>query len=161
MPSRNKKNKKITFRAAIKMTRDVQSCYQKNLQALKSSERRKVKLAIPDKCGGSLFIDQCLVDQGKYPNENRWDYAIDYNGEIIFIEFHSANTSEVETVIKKLEWLKIWLRQKAPEIDRLKSTTRFPYYWIQSSGFQIPLQSAQYRRIVQLNLKPISRLVLS
>ena len=56
-----------------------------------------VELTDSKKCGGSLFIDQCLIDQRKYPNANRWDYAIDYDGRkptVYIIE---------NSVLKKIE----------------------------------------------------------
>jgi hypothetical protein len=155
-----KPKKKKTFRQAIEATPEVKDCHCLRKQAILKKERNKVELTDPQRCGGSLFIDKCLLDQNKYPEANRWDYAIDYNGEVFFVEFHSANSRQVEKVISKLEWLKDWLNTNAPEINKLKSITKFPYYWVQSSDFQIPLHSSQYRRIVQKKLKPIPRLVL-
>ena len=67
-------------------------------------------------------------------------------------------TSEVGVVLKKLQWLKDWLNNKAPNINRLKAQT--PYYWIQSNNFAIPKTSPQYKRITQAQLKPIKQLVL-
>ncbi|MBM3404329.1 MAG: hypothetical protein FJY10_05510 [Bacteroidetes bacterium] len=157
----NTKKIETKFQSAVKKTVEVKSCYQVGLQAMKPDERRKINLADNNKCGGSLFIDKCLIDQNKYPNDNRWDYAIDYDGEIFFIEFHSAMTGEVDTVVKKYEWLKVWLRTKAPELNKLKAKSKHPYYWIQSSGFHIPYHSSQYRRIVQMNLRPRSKLILN
>ena len=101
-----------------------------------------------------------MIVQGLYPNENRWDYAIDYNGEVFFFEVHTANTSEVSTVLKKLSWLKDWLVQKAPEINALKATTKTPFYWVQSNGYHILRNSCQERLVVQQGLKPISKLSL-
>lgn len=112
----------------------------------------------PGKCGGSLFIDQCLLDQNLYCQDNRWDYAIDYNGEAYFVEVHSANTGEVSTVLMKLEWLKNWLLTSAPELNALKA--KAPYYWVQSNGYHILRNSSQERVVIQSGLKPIPQLVL-
>jgi hypothetical protein len=160
MKSKKYQKKKLSFQSAVKKTTEIKLCYKVGLQALKQDERNKIELDDPTKCGGSLFIDQCLINQKKYPDANRWDYAIDYKDEVFFIEFHSANTGQVDKVLKKLQWLKDWLITKAPEIDKLKSKTKFPFIWIQSSDFHIPLHSSQYRKVVQMNLKPISKLIL-
>ncbi|MCF8371294.1 MAG: hypothetical protein K9H64_06715 [Bacteroidales bacterium] len=153
-----KPNKKKTFKQAIEATEEVRFCYKEGKSAILNRERNKVELSDPRKCGGSLFIDQCLIEQNLYAQDNRWDYAIDYNGEVFFFEVHTANTREVRTVLNKLSWLKDWLNQKAPEINILKAKTSF--YWVQSNGSHILKNSSQEREVLQEGLKPISKLVL-
>ncbi|TAK40761.1 MAG: hypothetical protein EPO28_09625 [Saprospiraceae bacterium] len=111
------------------------------------------------KCGGSLDIDGCLAAQKMYPNDNRWDYALEYEAEVYFIEVHSAYTSQVSTVLKKLQWLKDWLKEHAPEIIKLRAKKQ-PYYWIQSGKFGILPHASQYREAAQASILPISKLVL-
>ncbi len=152
--------KKNPFKRAVEATEEVHMCYKEGKLAILNKERNKVELTDSRKCGGSLFIDQCLIDQGLYPQSNRWDYAIDYNGEVFFIEVHTASTSEVRTVLSKLTWLKDWLNHKAPEINALKAKSKTPFYWLQSNGYHISPNSAQERAVIQKGLKPISKLVL-
>jgi hypothetical protein len=159
MKSKNYRlKKKKSFKQAVLATSEVKFCYQKGIGAIPRKERNKVELTDSKKCGGSLFIDKCLINQKKYPQENRWDYAIDYNGETFFFEVHTASTGEVSTVLSKLEWLKGWLRTKAPEINALKAKN--PFYWVQSNGCHILRNSAQEREVNQKGLKPIPKLVL-
>ncbi|MCK9205090.1 MAG: hypothetical protein M0P58_11750 [Bacteroidales bacterium] len=155
---RIKPKKKKTFRQATEATPEVKSCYQQGKQAILDKEQNKVDLEDPGKCGGSLFIDQCLLNQNLYCQNNRWDYAIDYNGEAYFVEVHSAITGEVRTVLQKLEWLKSWLLNNAPELNSLKA--KAPYYWVQSNGYHILRNSSQERIVIQKGLKPVSKLVL-
>jgi hypothetical protein len=145
------------FQTAVENTPDVATCFQVGLRAL-GQHSQKIALDDTSLCEGSLDIDGCTTRL--YPNENRWDYALSYNSEVFFVEVHTANTTEVSTVLRKLQWLKDWLVSEAPEINALKATKHFPYYWIQSSGFDILKTSPQYRRIVQAGLKPIARLNL-
>lgn len=154
----HKKRTKRTFKQAVLSTIEVQHCYCEGKQAIKNEEREKVELTDPRQCGGSLFIDQCLVDQKMYPGENRWDYAIDYKREVFFFEVHTASSGEVSTVLRKLQWLKDWLNQKAPEINSLKSKSA--YFWVQSNGYHILPNSSFERLVVQKGLKPIPKLVL-
>lgn len=156
----NKRIVKKTFKQAVEATPEVKDCYNEGKLAIPNKERNKVELSDSRKCGGSLFIDQSLIDQGLYPNDNRWDYAIDYDGEVFFFEVHTANTREVSTVLKKLEWLKNWLVTKAPEINALKAKSKTPFYWVQSNGYSILPNSSQERAVIQKGLKPISKLVL-
>ncbi len=158
--SSKQKTKKKTFRQAVESTPEVRMCFQEGKLAILNKERNKVELTDSRKCGGSLFIDQCLIDQGMYPQDNRWDYAVDYSGEVFFIEVHTASTGEVSTVLSKLTWLKDWLIHKAPEINSLRAKTKTPFYWVQSNGYHILSNSSQERLVIQKGLKPISKLVL-
>ncbi len=158
-----KSKKKITskankFKTAVENTPDVSSCFKSGLTALgKYSTKIAVSNTLQIQC--SLDIDCCT--SVKYPNSNRWDYALSYKNEVFFIEVHSANTSEVSTVLRKLRWLKDWLHQSAPGINKLKAKSKQPFYWIQSKGFAIPPNTPQYRMAVVAGLKPISILNLS
>ena len=154
----HKIKKKKSFKDAVLVTDEVKLCFREGKQAILNAERSKVELINTAKCGGSIFIDQCLFDQKLYPNANRWDYAIDYNGEVFFFEIHNARSGEVSTVLKKLDWLKDWLHSKAPEINSMKAKS--PYYWIQSNGYHISKNSSHERNAIQNGLKPISKLVL-
>lgn len=159
MKNRGKSKKvKGSFKQAVQSTIEVKHCYCEGKQAIKNEEKGKVELIDPRQCGGSLFIDQCLLDQKLYTCDNRWDYAIDYKGEVFFFEVHTASSDQVSTVLKKLQWLKDWLNQKAPEINKLKSISA--YYWVQSSGYHILPNSVYERLVVQKGLKPIPKLVL-
>ncbi len=153
---KNKVNK--TFKEAVEATLEVHNCFIDGKQAIKREDRDKVELTDPRKCGGSLFIDKCLFDQGLYPQASRWDYAIDYNGEAYFFEVHPAITGQVVTVISKLHWLRNWLIQKAPEINKMKAA--YAFYWVQTNGCHILPNSSQARALRESGLKPISKLVL-
>jgi len=145
-----------TFKEAVE-TDGILACYQVGLKGL-GTDSKKIRLADTTKCEGSVDIDGCLAKN--QPQSNRWDYCFSYRSEVFFIEVHSAITSEVATVIKKLQWLKDWLNNQASEINKLKATSRTPYYWIQSSYFNIPPTSRQYRMAVQAGIKPVSSLEL-
>ena len=104
------------------------------MQAVKNSDRNKVNVTDPRKLQGSLDIDTQV--QKKYPQEPRWDYALSYDDKLYFFEVHPASTSEVDAVIKKLGWLKDWLKNKAPEINKLQKGVH-PYVWVQSGRYDI------------------------
>lgn len=156
------KNKKatstMTFKQAVEATPDVATGFRTGLSAL---DKYSSKISVSDThlLQGSLDIDTCTT--AKYPNSNRWDYVFAYKSEAFFIEVHSANSSEVRTVLKKLQWLKDWLHQEAPEINRLKAKSQPSFYWIQSKGFAIPKTSPQYRAAESVGLKPIAKLNLN
>jgi hypothetical protein len=146
----------MTFRQAAEETPDVADGYQSGLSAL-GQYSRKVFCSNSRLLEGSIDIDTCT--KRKYPSDNRWDYALSYNQKIYFVEVHPANTSEIATVLKKLQWLKGWLNRHAQKINQLPKAQP-AFYWIQSGSFAIPKNSPQFRKIVQNNLKPTSQLSL-
>ena len=157
--SKNKKNKPKNdnlFKKAVENTPDIANCYQSGLQAL-GKYSKKIELEDTTLCSGSVEIDECT--KAKYPNDPRWDYALCYNSEVFFVEVHTANTREVNAVLNKLQWLKDWLNNEAPEINQLKAKNQ-PYVWLQSNDFHIPKTSPQYRLVVQKGIKPMAKLVL-
>ena len=98
---KEKLQRKLTFREAVKATPDVATGYQEGVNAF-GKYADKIKVPEPEKIDGSLDIDATTVKL--YPDNNRWDYALCYDGEVFYIEVHSAITSEVSRMIKKLQW---------------------------------------------------------
>lgn len=147
-----KQQRKLTFKEAVEATPDVASGYQEGINAF-DKYANKIIVPDPDKIDGSLDIDE--TTSKLYPNDNRWDYALCYDSEVFYIEVHSAITSEVSRMIKKLQWLKIWLETKAPEINKLTTKTKRPFYWVQSSNSNIPKHMPQYKTVVQNNILPM------
>lgn len=154
MVRKNKKFKKsgvgkakCAFQIAVENTPDVKNGFCVGLKAVKNSDRNKVDATDPKKIQGSLDIDGQVWK--KYPDDNRWDYALSYDDKIYFFEVHSASTSEVDAVIKKLGWLKDWLKNKAPEINKLQKGNQ-PYTWVQSGSYSI-LSLGSYAKKLAVN----------
>jgi hypothetical protein len=145
----------MSFSQAVASTPHIRECFQNGLAAF-GGDSSKIHLLQTRACDGSVNLDHCLA--ARYPSDSRWDYCFAYNSEVYFVEVHPAQTSEVNAVIKKLQWLKSWLQNNAPEIDRMKAKN--PFYWIQTSGFNITKTSPQYRRAREAGLLPIARLEL-
>ena len=144
------------FMLAVNATPDVMHKGKSGLSAL-GSDSGKVSPDDPRKVDGSLDIDESV--KALYPEASRWDYAVSYDGKVHFIEVHPAATSEVNTVLKKLDWLKAWLRNQAPAIDGIKAEN--PYHWVYTSGYGISKGSPQYRRLAQVKLLPKAECILS
>lgn len=155
--SKIKKGEANVFKIAVENTPDIARCYQNGLQGL-GAYSKKIELSEPSQCSGSVDIDACTT--AKYPQSNRWDYALCYRKEVFFVEVHGAKTDEVDTVLKKLQWLKDWLNREAPEINKMKATSQTPFVWVQTNGFHILPNSRQFREIAQKGIKPISKLSL-
>lgn len=125
---------RCAFQVAVENTEDVKNGFCGGLKGIKKSDRCKVDTAHPEKLQGSLDIDSQV--KPLYPEAPRWDYALSYDDKLYFFEVHPANTSEVDKVIKKVKWLKQWLKDKAPKIAKLPRGAH-PYTWVQSGGYAI------------------------
>jgi hypothetical protein len=147
------KNKKRTFKEAVIATPDISSHYKIGLLALVGDHSKKVIVGNTSLIDGSVDIDNATSTL--YPNDNRWDYVIGYDGKVYFIEVHTANTREVSTMINKLTWLKDWLVHKAPAINNLRNPKEQTFFWIQSSNCQIPKTSRQYRIAATNGILPV------
>jgi hypothetical protein len=145
-----------SFEEIVKAIPEIQHCFQQGLKAL-GSDSLKIEPKNSRLCEGSVFLESCVMNQ--YRNVNLWDYFLSYNGKVYFVEVHPAQTSEVDTVLRKFEWLKQWLLAKAESINDLKADQ--PYFWIASGRFAILQNSPQYRRVVQKGLKPVPKLKLN
>ncbi len=143
-----------TFKEAVELTPDIAAGYRNGLGAL---GKNSAKIIVPDSrlLGGSVDIDNCT--KNIYPDSSRWDYAIDYNKEVFFIEVHPAQTCEIRTMINKLRWLQVWLKENAVEIDKLKTGKVSPFFWLQTNGCAIPKSSPQYRAAIAAGLIPMAK----
>ena len=129
---KGKQQRKLTFKEAVEATPDVASGYQEGINAF-GKYADKIIVPDPDKIDGSLDIDETTLKL--YPDDNRWDYALCYDSEVL--------------------WLKIWLATKAPEINKLTTKTKQPFYWVQSSKCDIPKHMPQYKTVVQNKILPM------
>lgn len=162
----NKKNKKrrggaekakCAFQIAVENTPDVENGFCVGLRAVKNCDRNKVDATDPKKIQGSLDIDGQVEEI--YPESPRWDYALSYDDKIYFFEVHSASTSAVGAVIKKLGWLKEWLKNEAPQINKLQKGYQ-PYTWVQTDGYAILSSGSYAKKLAASGIKVANSLKL-
>ena len=148
----NNNPKASLLKVAVEKTDDVRGGFKVGFGAIKNNERQK--FVVPDSrlIGGSLDIDSST--KTKYPDDFRWDYAVEYNNETFFVEIHPGSTNEIQTVIAKLGWLKQWLKEKAPEIDALKPKDKRSYHWVFTSNFAILPNSRYAKQLSLLGIMP-------
>lgn len=137
---------------AVNATPDVKGSFHRGLGALSASDKTKIHVPDTSKLTGSLDIDS--TTKNLYPEDNRWDYAIEYDNETFFIEIHPGSTGEVSKVIAKLSWLKEWLKTKAPEINNIKAKNKAAYHWVYTNKYSI-LPNSKYALMLSKNgIKP-------
>jgi len=134
----------IQFRDAIGAAEYLQ--LKAGLQAIKSGEGRgQITAANPAALLGSVMIDDDCR-RPPFAQDPRWDYVVGYargrQAIAHFIEVHSAETSNVADIDKKLRWLRDFLLR-----DRQKKLAALPreYHWVASGRVNIPKHLPQFR----------------
>lgn len=79
------------------------------------------------------------------------DYAIGYEQKAWFVEVHPANTSNVKEMLKKVEWLEGWLKDKGSQLAEIRRDHL--HYWIPSGKVCISKTSPQYRSLAKHKLQ--------
>jgi len=155
----------MTFRNAVAQAPGpVADAYQPGKQAL-GPYRDRIQCSNPHRFTGSINLDAALSTA--FPDAPRWDYGIGFqkNGRevALWIEVHPASTSDVDNVLAKLEWLKLWLRREADALWRLTiRNDGQQYVWIATGGVHIRPGTPQARRLQTAGLNlPRDRIRLS
>jgi hypothetical protein len=116
---------------------------------LRGEGKGKIRASDSRSILGSSNIDKdCLAT---YPNAHRWDYVVGYvlSKTMVahFIEVHSAVSSQVSVMRRKLDWLEAYLNRDA---NRALGRIAREYHWVASGRFKIPKNSPQYRQLLLL-----------
>lgn len=141
-----RRHKNSKFRAAILEVDGLASCIRDDLEALSRSERKCIEIK---GCQGSVNIDCCLREY--FPNANRWDYVVGSNNKAFFIEFHRADTNQINVVINKLQWLRDWLNSNAQSLNNIRAREK-TFVWIPTGKNNITSRSSYARRVAQAGL---------
>jgi hypothetical protein len=122
----------MTFRKAVLATPSLKDSYYPGLQALRREARNQIRCSDPRCFTGSINLDEALAEVE--PDSPRWDYGLGYKKDeetALWVELHPASSGHVEEVLRKLSWLRNWLRRDAPHLWNL---TKGGFYWIAPSG---------------------------
>lgn len=134
------------FEAALRVT-SPQLDLKPGLQAIKKAQGGGQIVPDDAQCllGSAAIDDDCLASD---PQANRWDYVIGYGrgskAIAYFVEVHSAETTEVSKVEKKLRWLQDFLLR--PPQEKLAALER-EYHWVASGRINIPQHTPQFKRL--------------
>lgn len=139
----------MSFEDKVKATGEISGCYEAGLQALDGNNSKSILVNETRDLDGSVNLDNCTLR--KYQNANRWDYIIGYKNEAFFVEVHPASSGEVKEIVKKVKWLKKWLKTKASQINSIKAKQQ-PFRWVASGKIAITKNSRYSRTLTQNNV---------
>lgn len=135
----------------------LKSHCKSGLQALKSEYRGKIKVPDTKLFGSSIDFDTALKKD--CPQDNRWDYGFEYDCNFIFIEFHPAQTSEIDKMCKKVFFTKGWLKSNCPKILSLPKFEKNDrqFYWVSSGNNDVRLSSlgAQSKKLAIAKIRHV------
>ena len=160
----------MTFKQAVKgAPPPVDDAYRNGIQALNKGHRKYMECSDANRLTGSIDLDAALRQVPEHASASRWDYGIGYRPkrepeQAVWVEVHSANTSQVSVVLRKLQWLRDWLN--GDDAEQLKQMTDaadsgIRFVWVASNGVKILKNSPQSRRLSMSGIgNPVPRLQL-
>jgi hypothetical protein len=149
----------VTFKKAVEGTPDLMGTWCAGLQALSRADKAHVTAEDTRRLTGSVNVDLTL--KAKLPKEPRWDYAIGHlptnltHEMVYWVEIHPANDRGVAEVLKKLTWLKQWLRDFAPLLRAMPRA----FVWVSSGMTSFTPSSPQQKQFALLGLQHKGRVL--
>lgn len=140
----------MSFKQAVAAApAQVARAYKPGKQALRDVYSGKI-LTEGGTFTGSIDLDSALVES--HGQESRWDYGLGYKIHgvevAVWLEVHPASDGEVKAMIRKLNWLRTWLRDHAPHLNALTGTdVRSTFFWAAKNGVTITPHSPQARSL--------------
>lgn len=141
----------MDFETAVRRTPHLGDCFRPGLQALRATDRSRVRAARPRRVRGIVDLDAAL--SAELPDEPRWDYGIGLpegqnSDRAVWVEVHPASSHHVDEVISKHRWLRSWLNSEAPELERISRH----YVWLASGAVALTAGSLQRKRVAQAGI---------
>lgn len=143
----------MTFKDAVGATAHLEHAWKAGVKALRARDRRHIQPESPALLRGSVDVDTAM--QPVEPQANRWDYAIacqhsNRDAEVVYwVELHSAETSEVDVVIRKADWLLGWLDAAGRKLGAFERDI----VWVSSGATRFTLNAPQRKRLAEAGLR--------
>lgn len=150
----------MNFEEAVRVTpAPVCEAYRPGKQALKGEHRELIRCRDTRRFTGSIDLEDALAGDTRVTNP--WDYGIGFrlpggSERATWVEVHPAITTEVSTLLRKLDWLRTWLRNEAPALGAISQPAAEieTFVWIATeAGVHIRAGSPQARRLQQAGLR--------
>jgi hypothetical protein len=149
----------MTFQEAVEQApAELQQAFRPGKQALQGQHRDQITCSDARRFTGSIDLDSALSRSEIHGSANRWDYGLGFRqgaGEsAIWIEVHPVSTGEVGTVLRKLSWLRTWLRDEAPSLFALTKHNQAgkPFVWLATGSVHLRPGSREARILNEAGL---------
>ena len=140
----------LSFQQAVEQIAEIGGAHCPGLQAIKNAHRKLIATKSRKVWRESVDLDAALA--ARYPNAERWDYGVgihrDRAEHAIWVEFHPADSQHINEVLKKLAWLKSWLKSSGRPLQAM--TRR--YVWVATGGVTVTRDSKRMRKLAEEGL---------
>jgi hypothetical protein len=144
----------MSFKAAVEATPNLENKWKAGLGALRAEDKPHVKPEDTStaRLRGSVDIDSALLASD--PHGNRWDFAIGYQHSnrdeefIYWVETHTGSDGQITVMLKKLEWLRKWLKGDGKELAKFERA----FFWTPSGATSFTKGATQVRILAQKGL---------
>jgi len=148
----------MDFVDAVEATPEIREHLKAGLQAIGAPGRKRIGVARASVLG-SVDMDRALREA--HPNAARWDYVVGAetsdDDTVVWIEVHSADSHHIDQVLRKLYWLRGWLKSRGRPMDG--HPRRF--VWIATSRVAFRKGSVPANKLAQAGLEfPVKHLSL-
>ena len=153
----------MSFHNATQQCRaEVGAAYRPGKQALIAAHARQIQCGDEHRILGSIDLDAALAPLPAFAQLSRWDYGIGYRPPLqqkevaVWVEVHSASTGEVGAVLRKLAWLKNFLKSECVPLWNLthEAAKHFDQFiWVASGAVHINKNSKQARQLSAAGLR--------
>ena len=142
------------FKEVVEATTNLQGKWKAGLGALRAEDAPHIKPedTSTKRLRGSVDIDAAWVRFD--PQGNRWDFAIGYKHDnradefIYWVEIHTGSNAEIKVVLKKLAWLKVWLKAEGKELDKFDRL----FVWTSSGATSFTEGATQVKKLADQGL---------
>lgn len=143
------------FKTAVNTTPNLNSTWQPGLEALRAVDRPHIKAADTRMLLGSVDIDKAHLKIKKHADANRWDFAIGYKHSnrqeavIYWVEIHTGSDIEFKVMLKKFDWLMVWLRGDGRALGEFERE----FVWVASDATKFTDTAKQKKIMAQKGLR--------
>ena len=144
------------FKKAVTGTNGISAAYCRGLRALKAIDQHRISAISTRSIQGSVDIDTSL--KPKFPQSNRWDYAIGYkrsaHGHVVYwVEVHPASPGDVKIILAKLDWLLDWLKESNSPLSRVPRE----FIWVSSGKTILSPRSPEVKKLASRGVRSVGR----
>ncbi len=142
------------FKESVEGTPNLRGKWKAGLGALRAEDKPHIKPQNPSTTHlrGSVDIDTAWARIDS--SGNRWDFAVGYQHDnrsdefIYWVETHSGSDNQIQVMLRKLLWLKTWLRgggRKLAAFDKM-------FVWVPSGATTFTEGSTQVKKLADQGL---------
>lgn len=144
----------MTFQEAVESIPQLKGQWEKGLGALRAEDKPHVLPEDPRRLRGSVDVDKAHQKVKKHAQANRWDFAIGFQHSnrkeefIYWLEIHTGSDSEISVVLRKLAWLKEWLKNEGQALAGFKCQ----FVWAPSGATNFTKRARQVKALAYMGL---------